>query len=425
MKFCDITMAYNAKSGGIKTYLEEKRRFLRDATDHEHLLIVPGSRDRVRRSGRTTTITIKSPLLPGQGEYRFFITPTKIKQVLLEEAPDVIELGSCYAEPWAAFAYRREQRERGGDCVMGAYFHTDVAKAYVAAPLRAAAHDWVRDVSVSLASGVEKIADVAATGAQRYIRYVFSHCDLKFAASPSQAARLREYGVDDVEVAPMGVDLRLFAPRRRSEAVRQHYGAYADTTVLMFAGRLCAEKRVLTTIEAFESLPLDMKAQLWLMGDGPQRVDVEAAAARNPSIRVFDYEGDRRRFAELLASADIYVSAGPFETFGLSVIEAQASGLPVVGVDAGALRERVRPGLGFLGDVDDARAMGANIVKAAQERLAIGGRARAHIAEHFSWSHALEALVARYEAKAERTPGEDRERLLRHGSTVGAGAPVE
>jgi alpha-1,6-mannosyltransferase len=94
MKFCDITMAYNATSGGIKTYIEEKRRFLRDNTDCDHLLIIPGARDRVRRSGRTTTVTIRSPLLPGQDAYRFFLSPAKIKQVLIEEAPEIVELGT-------------------------------------------------------------------------------------------------------------------------------------------------------------------------------------------------------------------------------------------------------------------------------------------------------------------------------------------
>jgi alpha-1,6-mannosyltransferase len=403
MKFCDITMAYNATSGGIKTYIDEKRRFLRENTDYEHLLIAPGSRDRVRRSGRTTTVTIKSPLLPGQNAYRFFLTPTKIKQVLLEEAPNVVELGSYYTEPWAAFAYRRRIREAGRDCLLGAYFHTDVAKAYVAAPMRAAADGWLQDVSEALASGVEKLADVAATGAQRYIRYIFSHCDLKFAASASQAARLEEYGVEDIDIVPMGVDLKLFTPRRRSVAVRVAHGADDNTTVLMFAGRLCAEKRVLSVITAFEALPPDMAAQLWLMGDGPQRAEVETAVARNPNIKLFDYESDRRLFAELLASADIYVSAGPFETFAISVIEAQASGLPVVGVNAGALRERVLPGLGALGPVDDAEAMAANIVRAAQERAAIGARARAHIAENFSWSKALEKLVTCYQEKLDHS----------------------
>ena len=152
MKFCDITMAYNRASGGIKTYIDEKRRFLRENTDHEHLLIIPGARDRIRRSRRTTTVTIRAPLLPGQGDYRFFLSPAKIRQVLLDEQPDIVELGSYYTEPWAAFSYRRRRREAGGACLIGAYFHTDVAKAYVAAPLRAAAHSWLDNVSEALVS---------------------------------------------------------------------------------------------------------------------------------------------------------------------------------------------------------------------------------------------------------------------------------
>lgn len=399
MKFCDITMAYNATSGGIKTYIEEKRRFLRDNTDHEHVLIIPGARDRVRRSGRSTTVTIKAPLLPGQDAYRVFVSQAKIKQVLLEEAPEIVELGSYYTEPWAAFAYRRRRRESGAPCLLGAFFHTDVARAYVAAPLRTVAQAWLQDASEAVLSSVEKIADIAAGGAERYMRYVFSHCDLAFASSPSQASRLNEYGVEDVAVVPMGVDLKLFHPRRRSAALRAENGARDDTLALLYAGRFCTEKRVLTIVKAFEALPQTLKAQLWLMGDGPQRGDVLAAAARNASIRVFDYESDRARFADRLASADIYVSAGPFETFAISVIEAQASGLPVVGVDAGALRERVLDGLGALGPVDDVAAMAANIARVAADRAAIGARARAHSVENFGWRRALETLLAHYEAK--------------------------
>jgi alpha-1,6-mannosyltransferase len=133
-----------------------------------------------------------------------------------------------------------------------------------------------------------------------------------------------------------------------------------------------------------------------MVGDGPQRAEIEAAAEHNPAIRLLPYVGERARFAELLASADLYVSAGPFETFGLSVIEAQASGLPVVGVDAGALRERVPEGLGFLGPVDDAQAMADNIVRAARMRTLAGARARAHIAERFSWPRAFARLLECY-----------------------------
>lgn len=397
MKLCDVTIAYNDRSGGIKTYIDEKRRFLRDHTDLEHLLIVPGPRDRIRRSGRATTVTIRAPLLPGQNAYRLFLTPAKIRRVLKQEQPDAIELGSCYTAPWASFGYRRARREAGAACTVGAYFHTDVAEAYVAAPLRAAAHAWLDDVSEALAKRAEKIADIAAGGAEKYIGSIFRACDLALAASPRQAARLQQYGVDDVRVVPMGVDLRLFTPSRRCEALRAELGAGPQSAVLIYAGRLCAEKRVQTVIEAFARLPAALEARLWLVGDGPLRAEAQAAAARNPAVRLIPYEGSRARFAALLASADLYVTAGPFETFGLSVIEAQASGLPVVGVAAGALKERVPEGLGYLGPVDDPAAMACHIVRAWQGRDRLGAAARAHAAAHFSWTGALRQWLACYE----------------------------
>lgn len=397
MKFCDVTIAYNDKSGGIRTYIDEKRRFLETQTNHEHLLIVPGERSGTEVVGRSKVISIEGPLLPKQNDYRFFLSPARIRDVLLAEEPDVVELGSYYMEPWAAFSYRRRRRDSGRTCVIGGYFHTDVAEAYVAAPLRAAAHSWLEDVSEALSTIVVKIADVAAAGAEHYIRYVFEHCDIALAAAPAQAARLNEYGVDSVKVAPMGVDLEIFSPRRRSQSVRSRYGASPETLVLVYAGRFSTEKHVHVLVEAIERLPSARDVQLWMLGDGPLRSEVEAAALRNRSVRLLPYENDRIRFAELLASADLYVTAGPHETFGLSVIEAQASGLPVVGVEAGALKERVPEGLGYLGPVGDPEAMSKNILRASAEREILGRRARSHVEANFSWSAAFRRLLSCYE----------------------------
>ena len=83
------------------------------------------------------------------------------------------------------------------------------------------------------------------------------------------------------------------------------------------------------------------------------------------------------------------------ETFGVSIVEAQASGLPVVGVAAGAMVDRVPCGLGLVGKVDDADVMAINILAVLNgDREAIGERARDH-ALQFSWDQSMECLFGR------------------------------
>ena len=112
---------------------------------------------------------------------------------------------------------------------------------------------------------------------------------------------------------------------------------------------------------------------------------------------------DRAELARWLASADIYVSGMADETFGISIIEAQASGLPVVGVAAGAMIDRVTDAIGRLGPVGDAEAMAANILDVWKgDRPRWRSDARPH-ALQFSWDSSMEALFGRvYPAAFER-----------------------
>jgi alpha-1,6-mannosyltransferase len=111
----------------------------------------------------------------------------------------------------------------------------------------------------------------------------------------------------------------------------------------------------------------------------------------------------RAELAKWLASADIYASAMADETFGISIIEAQASGLPVVGVAAGAMLDRVTDHMGRLGPVDDAQVMAANILAVwNSDRPALAAAARAH-ALRFSWDRSMDSLFGRvYPAAFER-----------------------
>ncbi len=391
MKFCDITLSYTETSGGIRTYIDAKREYLNRHTDHEHVLIVPGETDEVIAEGRNTTHHIASPYLPGCKPYRVFWRPDKIKQALDESAPDAVELGSFYVSPWPAFRYRQQQRDAGRNVVVGGYFHSDIADAYVGGPIRDMPHwndltDWLED----------RLADLAESGAEAYVGSVFERCDVRLAASPAQATRLLEYGVTGyVDVVPLGVDVARFHPHKRSEEKRAELGVAPEETLLMFAGRLDVEKRPLHLVEAIKQLDPNLKVKLVLIGEGPQREELEALDDNR--VVVLPYESDPERFATLTASADVYVTAGAHETFGLSVVEAQACGLPVVGVEGGALVERVPKELGRLAPVDDAAAFARAIEEVIKDREAMGAAARRHVEEKFSWEACFEKWLEAYE----------------------------
>jgi alpha-1,6-mannosyltransferase len=160
--------------------------------------------------------------------------------------------------------------------------------------------------------------------------------------------------------------------------------------LLISVGRMDFEKRPQVVVEAFRRLPASLGAALLLLGDGPMRDEWRGLEGQ----RIFapGYCRDRDELAAWLASADLYVSAMADETFGVSIIEAQASGLPVVGVAAGAMVDRVPQGLGLVGEVDDADVMASNIIAVLAGDLAgMRERARAH-ALQFSWDQSMERL---------------------------------
>ncbi len=379
MKLCDITQAYTPTSGGIRTYITEKRRYLERATEHEHVLIVPGGYDGCTHEGRLTVHTVSSPFIPGCEPYRIVLALDKVTSILERERPDLIELGSAYTLPWAVF---RHQRDCGG-CAVTGFHHTDFPTAYVETAVR------------SLLGRTS--ANAAKFVAGRYIRTVYNRFDLTVSPSLILRNRLRGYGVHAVEHVPLGVDTRLYAPWKRNPSIRARFGFGDGDFVLVYSGRLDSEKRIDVILDAFKRLPGDMRARLLLIGGGPLADSMEKAAARDPRIVFLPYMSDKEDLAGCLASADCYVTAGPFETFGLSVLEAQASGLPAVGVRAGALVERIDETVGTLCEPGSPAAMARAIEYIfdgdCREK---GSAARKMAVERYSWECTFEKLMEHY-----------------------------
>ena len=215
------------------------------------------------------------------------------------------------------------------------------------------------------------------------------------------------------EVGALGVALGPVGPAPREFRIRAKLGLTDEQPLLIYVGRLDGEKKPDVVVEAFRRLPEALGAKLVLLGEGPLKAEI--AAIGDKRIVMPGYVKGRAELARWLATADVYVSAMADETFGVSIVEAQASGLPVVGVAAGAMIDRVTDATGRLGAVGDPSVMAANILKMwNSDRAAIGEAARAN-ALQFSWDSSMEALFGRvYPAAFERR----RERQLGLGGAA-------
>ena len=374
--FCDLTQSWSEVGGGVRTYLLHKRRHILASTPHRHLMIIPGARDDVIEEDRAVTVTIASPHVPGSPNYRLLLRTGAVRRALERFRPDLIECQDAYVLPWAAIRHRRHHP---GTALVAAYM-TDFPTVYVERPFR-------KFVGRPIAGALAKIC-------YAYCGALYGRFDSVFALSEhGGAARLRSLGIDPVEVVPLGVEVGEFGPSCRDPRLRDRLGLDDHQPLLIYVGRLDGEKKPDVVVDAFRRLPREIGARLALIGEGPLKAEI--AALGDDRIVLPGYVKDRAELARWLASADIYVSGMADETFGISIIEAQASGLPVVGVAAGAMIDRVTDEVGRLGPIGDASAMAANILEVLNSNHSeMADAARAH-ALQFSWERSMEALFGR------------------------------
>lgn len=384
LRLLDITIFYADASGGVRTYLDAKADALA-RRGISHALVVPGPEDAISRQGETRVYRLRSPTIPTTPGYRLLTSAQAVERIIQEERPDVIEMGSPFLVPllvrWAT---------RGGSRppVVG-FYHSDLVRTYAIPCFRSLGR---RGQALGLAA------------AHRYVRSVYGACDATVAASPAVVEELRALGVPRVHHIPLGVDLNLFRPERRSGSLRERIGIPPGRPVGIFVGRMCAEKRLDVVLEAHSRLPPAERPHLVLVGAGQLRDTLQAMASTHPRLTVLPWEHDREALAGLMADADFYLASGPGETFGLAVAEAMASGLGVLGVASGAVPDRLAGStVGHLyrnGDVEECARMMAQVAGEAGPSMRL--RARAHALQNFGWDRTFRLLLDLYGSLAGR-----------------------
>ena len=359
MHIVDTTLFYAPHSGGVKRYLHEKRRCLTRMDGLTHTLLVPGTSDALIAGG---IATLACPRLPGRAGYRWPLRRAAWRNALLALAPDVIEAGDPYLP---AVASAEAAAQLGVPAV--AFAHSDLPRLlghYLGTP------------------GVR--------GAEAWLRRLYSRYDAVLAPSQVIAARLAAAGIARVGVQPLGVDAEAFRPACASADLRAELGLPARTRLLVFAGRLAAEKNI----------PM-LRAAVRRLGAPYHLLLVGGVAARrlDGHTTMLPYEADTARLARLFASCDALLHAGTQETFGMVVLEAFACARPVVAVPAGALPELVDASVGVLARAATAEALAEAIAALyACDRIALGAAARARVERDYAWPRVIAQQLVFYRA---------------------------
>jgi alpha-1,6-mannosyltransferase len=380
VRILDITEFYSPLGGGVKTYLTAKAEWLAKQPDVSHTIVLPGAHDQESTIARSRVVLLGGPGVPASPGYHFLTRGRRIREIMAEVQPDIVEIGSPFL---AAFWARRVARALPSPPALVGFYHCDARRVYVDFGLRS----WPRP-----------IRSAAGVGLERYLRRLYGSFASTIAATPSAQRALERVGVERVHLIPLGVDLETFCPERRDPAWRTTVGARDGQPLAVYAGRFATEKGLDVVLRALPDLHRATRVKLVMIGEGHLRASFEAFQRAHPEmLAVLPYERDRAGLARALASADLYVAPFAMETFGLAAVEAMACGLPVVGVGSGAIADLLAQaewGRMFApGEAADFARATQDLV--GQDLKALGARARS-AAERFAWRRTFTDLSRVY-----------------------------
>ncbi|MEO7496826.1 MAG: glycosyltransferase family 1 protein [Massilia sp.] len=357
MHLVDITMFYAAEGGGVSTYLNAKARWLAQRSRIRHSIISPN----VHSHGEAPALVeIPAFALPGINGYRMPRSVRAATGVLRRLEPDLIEVGDAGPCAWAGL----RMKQRCGTPLV-AFYHSDLP------------HLLAR-----------RFGTLAMRGARRYLKRLYREFDMVLAPSRLMVDQLAEIGVDHAIHQPLGIDLAVFDPQRRIGTLREHLHLPGDARLLVYAGRFTPEKKLMVLIEAVRKL--GRPYHLVLIGSGDP-------LPRYPQISYLPFKRDQRMLARLLASCDLLVHPGDYETFGLIVLEAMACGVPVIGTTGGGVAELVDEQCGMLVRPNCVNSLSAAIEAIFTQDLAVlGQNARRRAQDHYDWNRIVPQLLNRY-----------------------------
>lgn len=369
MRVTLVTETYSPQVNGVSRTLGQLVRVLKSLGD-EVQVVHP---DYGEPAADESVCLVRSLTLPFYKELHLPMPPFgRVKRAVDAFKPDVIHIAT---EATLGLSLLNHARSRGIPTVSS--FHTNFDQ-------------YTDHYRVGFARGT----------IWRYLRWFHNRTLETYVPSRPTIAGLDAKGFERLVLWPRGVDASIFRPDRPGRAtLREQYGFGPDDVVVAYVSRIAAEKNVEYLAEALEKVGEARPGVRFLfVGDGPSRPDVERRMNGRAVFAGYRTGGD---LADHYAAADLFAFTSLTETFGNVVLEAMASGLPVVAARAGGVADSVHPGVNGLLTEPDAppstfAAAVISLVDDADARRGLAEGALAY-ARSQSWDEIMSTLRQRYE----------------------------
>jgi len=366
MRIAIITESFAPDLNGVSNCVQRVADHLVQR-GHQPLIIAPEPAAATRATGPGSfpypVERVPSVAMPGYPGFRLGLPSRAIRSALTRHGTDLVHLASPV---FLGASGSTVTRHLGLPSI--AVYQTDI-------PAYARAYGW---------HGAGEAA------AWRWLRRIHNGADRTLAPASAVMAQLKQHGFERLWLWGRGVDLSCFGPGNRSEELRRRL-APGGEVLAGYVGRLATEKRV----DLLAGVARQPGVRLVVVGGGPA---AEALRERMPAA-VFLGEQRGAELARTYASLDVFVHSGPHETFGQTLQEAAASGVPVVAPAAGGPLDLVEPGVtGFLVEPGSESAITAAVARLAADPAlrTAQGRAGQQKVQHRTWAAIGDKLIGHY-----------------------------
>jgi glycosyltransferase involved in cell wall biosynthesis len=369
--FCFVTETYPPDINGVALTLARLANGLL-TRGHTVSVVHPKVRNRPASNGfgdvgNSEDILVRGFPLPGYQGLQFGAPAGRLlRQSWRHQRPAAVYVATEGPLGWSAI---RAARKLGIPVVSG--FHTNF-------------HRYCKHY------GLGRLQDLAL----RYLRSFHNHTECTLVANEDLRARLQDAGFHRVNILERGVDSQLFSPQRRCPELRREWGVSDQDRVLLYVGRVAAEKNLDLAIETYRVIKrFSDTTKFVIVGDGPLRPVLQ----REHTDLVFAGMHVDEQLAKYYASADIFLFPSETETFGNVTLEAMASGLAVIAYDYAGAKLHINDGeSGVLVRFGDAKAFvdsACSLVRQPEVIRRIRLQARQHVS-HLNWPDVVERFEA-------------------------------